>query len=254
MFCLGQQVGSNQSRVRRPVGDQQRLRWSVQPLDAHVAVDQLFGQGHKQAPRADHLVHPENAFGAVGQGGDRLCPSQQKNSLQAGHVGRCQDDRRARSRRTRWGSNDDLLHASHLGRDDSHQQGRGIGCRASRHIDPHSLQRAHSLAQCAAFLVPFQPRLVWLPLVEGADPIRRQVQRLAQLLRLGKVGRLQRPGIGRQAANLYPVDAPCIVAQRCVAVATDIGDDPGHRLLGQKIPAKNLSQPSRHALWQIPRR
>ena len=63
--------------IRGIIGDEQRLGGAIEAVDAHVAIDQFFGQGDKQATGTDDLVHARDALGTIGQRGDRLRPAEQ---------------------------------------------------------------------------------------------------------------------------------------------------------------------------------
>ena len=94
MLSLGDQVGGQERRVGRVVGDQQALGRAGQPVDGDGAVDLLLRQRDEDVARAEDLVDPADRLGAVRQGGDGLGAADSVDRVDAGHLRGGQQDRR----------------------------------------------------------------------------------------------------------------------------------------------------------------
>ena len=67
----------------------------------------------------------------------------------------------------------DGRHAGHFGRDDIHEDRRGIGCRTARHVHANPLDGRIAGAKADAVAEGVHPRFLFLPFVIGPDVIPR---------------------------------------------------------------------------------
>ena len=79
MFGLAEQIGGDPVGIVGAIGDHQDFRRPGDGIDAHLAEHFALGGGDPGVAGADDLVHRRDAFGAIGQRGDRLRPADAVN-------------------------------------------------------------------------------------------------------------------------------------------------------------------------------
>ena len=166
---LAQQVGGDPGGAAGAVGQNQDFRRAGDHIDADFTKHLALGGGHVNVAGADDLIHSGHALGAVGQGGHGLGTAGLKDAVDAGNHRRRQDTGVDLAVLAGGGGHNDLLHARHLGGDDVHQHGRGVGGRAAGHVNTRALDGGVLLAQHHAGAVVQHKVLVQLLLVEVAD-------------------------------------------------------------------------------------
>ncbi len=65
VFGLGEQIGGDESRRRRGVGQNDDLARTRDAIDGHLPEDVALGQGHEQIARPDNHVHRRQSVDAV---------------------------------------------------------------------------------------------------------------------------------------------------------------------------------------------
>ena len=166
---LAQQISCHPGGVAAAIGQYQNLAGACDHINAHLAEDFPLGGGNVDVAGAHDLVHGRDGLGAVGQRGHGLGAAGLENFGHAGGSRRGQDDGVHLAVLARRGSHDDLGHARHLGRDDVHEDGGGVGRRAARDVDTRLFNGGVFLAQHDAGLVVDHKVLVHLLAVEALD-------------------------------------------------------------------------------------
>ena len=153
---LSQQIGGDELRIGGFVGDQQRLGRTGKLVDIDDAEDTALGQHDEDVARSVDLVDVGNGLGAIGHRRDGLRATDAKDAIDAGHLGRRQDQRRDFATRSTRRADDDLLHAGDARRHGGHQQRRWIDRRPARGVDADAIERTHDLTQ-RAFVAVVEP-------------------------------------------------------------------------------------------------
>ena len=122
VFGLRQQVGRDEGRIGRFVGDEQRLGGSRELVYVHDSVDLALGQGHENVTWTHDLVHARDGLGTVGHRGDGLGSTYPIDRVSSGHGGGGQDSGGYRAVSSRRSGDDDLTDAGDTGGDHGHQQ------------------------------------------------------------------------------------------------------------------------------------
>ena len=213
MLGLSEQVRRAQGRVGVPVGDHERLRRTVQPVDADLAEDELLGERREEAARpADH-IDPGDRLGAVGHGSDGLRPSYLEDSIRSRYVGGYQYHRMDAPVDTGIRRDDDLVHARNPCGNDGHQhRGGEPGCSA-RNVYADALDRVYQLAVTLGEIYPARRPAFFL---EPTDSLGGQTQSVDDLgvdrvigildsgrryLQVTKLNAVEPPGMSRTASS-----------------------------------------------------
>ena len=121
MLRLGEEIDGHMAGVGVGVGENADLARSCDHVDLHVSEDHLLRRGDEDVAGSGNDVDFRNGLRTVGHGGDGARSADLEDVGHAAEVaGRQQQGIGLVVRRRR--TDDDLLHAGHLGRDDVHQQ------------------------------------------------------------------------------------------------------------------------------------
>ena len=242
MLELGGEVGGDVARRRAAVGHDQDLGRPRDAVHAHRAEHLALGERDVDVARPHQHVDTRDGGGPVGQRRDRLGAAQAVDGVDAGDLGGGQDGRGHGAVGSGRGRQHDLRDSRHPGRDGAHEHRRRVGGPPSGRVDPRPPHRPGQELQARR-----PHRLgVELGLVEGADAVRRQLQRgavprLEPAEGASQLGCPQLEAIARR--RLPAVEAFLVLAQGRVAFGRHAGDDLLYRgpLLGKpgevKAPA-----------------
>ena len=166
---LAQKVGGHPRGVAAAIRQNKNFGRSCDHINADLAENLALGGGNIDVAGADDLVHGGYTFGAVGKGCHGLCAARLENQINARNDRCCQNGGVYLAVPPGGGRHDDLPDARDLGRDDIHQNGRGVGSRAARHIDAGALDGGVLLPQHDAGGVVDNEIFVQLLLMEAAN-------------------------------------------------------------------------------------
>ena len=159
--------------ARLGVGDDQHLGRPGDRIDVDLAVDLALRRSDPRVAGPDDLVDPRNALRAVRERADRLGTAELEHAIDAGEPrGEHRLGRGARRH------HHDLAHAGDLGRDRGHQHARRVSRGAAGHVDADAGERRDPELEAHAIELDVDLGLA-LALVERADPLGREVERLA---------------------------------------------------------------------------
>ena len=202
---LRREVGGDEVRAGVLVGQDHDLGRARDAVDADRAEDLSLRQRHVDVAGPGDDVDPRDALGAIGEGRDRLRAADPIYGIDAGDARRREDRRGHAAVAPGRRREDDLRHARDTRRDRRHQHGRGVGRAPTGRVHPGASDRpgdqahARRTGRCG---------LRELPLVEVADPCRRELERRP-------VGGLQ---AGRRRLELLAPDLKPLVLGRGPAV------------------------------------
>ena len=241
---LTQQVCCHPCRVAAAVGQHQNFAGACDHIDAHLAEHLALGGGNVDVAGANDLIHRRDALGAVGQRRHSLCAAGLENFGHACRGGGGQNDRVHLAVLPGGGGHDDLGHARHLGGDDIHKHGGGVGRRAAGHIHARLFNGGVLLPQHDAGLIVHHKVLVHLLAVEVLDVGRRLPQGLEEIGVHARKGLVDLFLCDLQVFNDSPVKFQGVVLQGLVAPGTHIGNDAVHHvlhvLLGADVAVQDL--------------
>ncbi len=150
MLGLRQQVGCDERRIRRRIGNHQHLGRSGRQVAGgaiRIAGHDLLGRRGERGARAEDLVHLGNGRGAIGHRRHRLRAAGLEHAVHAAAPRRHQHRRIGTPVGRRWRAQQALRAAGQLRRHRHHDHRGGQGRRTGRHIQAHGRYRAeHALA------------------------------------------------------------------------------------------------------------
>ena len=208
---LGQQVGRHPGRVGVLVSHHHGFGRPGQAVDPYNPIHQLLGQGHVDVAGPHNLVDRLEAFGAIGQGRNRLRPAHPEHLRGAGDGGGGQDDG-VHEAGIRVGGvgrrgHHDLGHAGDAGEHHGVEHGRRQRRGAAGDVAAHAAERRDHLAHQSAQFVR-QPGVDRLAAVELLQAGRGDAQgchhlRRDKVQRRGRVG--DSPGVHGYAVEALGV-------------------------------------------------
>ena len=228
---LREQVDRDPVGVGGAVRQHQDLRHARDHVDADGPEHATLGRRHIGVARTADLVDGGNRLRAVGERRDRLRPADRERGGHTGHVRGREHQRIARSMR-RGHDHDDLAHTRHVRGNCVHQHRRRIGRLAAGHVDADAIERGHPLPELGAVVRAHAEPATALALVEIADPLRRDRQRVALGGRDRIPGFAHRVGADPQVRGLRDakaVKACRVFEQRRITALAHVGDDRRHR-------------------------
>ena len=208
---LGQQVGGDEGRLRRVVGDDQHLRRAGRAIDGDrqaAAGGADFGGHHVHAARAENLVHRRHALRSVGHGGNGLRAARLEYVADAHAVGGGQHDRRQAAVFLRRHAQHAALAARHHGGNAEHQNGGGIERLAAGGVEADPFDGSPQAPGAHAGLQLVQVLVGELAAMEALEVVARPLQ-AGQNLR-----RHPAPGLGDLVlADAYVVHGGAVEAR-----------------------------------------
>ncbi len=223
---LREEIGRDEARIGLVVRHDDDLAGASDAVDVDRAEDQTLGAGDVEVAGPDDLGHAGNALRAVGERGDRLRAARVDDGGHPGEVGG-RVDRVVALVAGKGRREDDLLDASHGGRDRRHEDARRIPRLASGRVDSGAGDGQDAEPEGDPRL--FVPKAgVALVLVKGADARRRELHRGAHVRREAREG----GGAGvlaREEARRAPAEALVVALDRRVPLGTDGGEDLANR-------------------------
>ena len=168
------EVGGDEVRARVLVGQDHDLGRARDAVDADRAEDLSLRQRHVDVAGPGDDVDPRDALGAIGEGRDRLRAADPIDGIDAGDARRGEDRRRHAAVAPGRRREDDLRDARDARRDGRHQHGRRVGGAAAGRVHPGPKDRPGDQAHAHR---TGRSGLRELPLVEIADPRRRELER-----------------------------------------------------------------------------
>ena len=232
MLGLGQEIGGDPCRIVLRIGHHQDFRRTRDQIDADLAEHASLGGGNVGIARSGDLVDGADRSRAIREGRHGLGTTDPPDLVGAGNSGR-QHDQRVQDSVGGRHDHDDPPDARHLGGHDVHQNRRGIGRGATRHVDAGRVDRQVARAEPRArgideVDVLRQQRAVKRfdtpgGKLEGRALCRRHLVRGGGAFPLGDA---QACGIGLEAVELARV-----VDQRRVAAGAHVGHDVGHEAI-----------------------
>ncbi len=245
MLGLGDQVRRDETRVGRPVGDQDDLARAGDTVDIDLAEDLTLGQGHEQVAGPDDLIDRRDPLAPIGQGRDGLGPADPVNFGHAERMARGEQVVIESAELRRGNHHGDLADPRRLGGNRRHEQGRRIRRRPSRDAHAHPPQWPIPQAKLAARPSPHHGVSVEDAGLEPQDVIPDPADRL-EVRRIGPAKR--RGKLRRGHANFRRIERPAVQPGRVVqngrqSPALDVGADPLDDLLRGQCLAKRRDRP-----------
>ena len=232
MFGLRQKIGGDPLRIAGRVGDDQNFGRPGDHVDADDAEDPALGRRDIGVAGTDDLRDRRDARRAIGQRRDRLRAADAVDLIDAGKLGRCQNERIDMPIRRR-DHHDQAGHPCHFRRDRVHEHRGGIARRAARHVEAGRFDRLPAPAEFDAERIGEHEVLRPLLLVKGGDPLMRQTQRRQRLRRRGRFGcgDVLRRNRQTQRGKIDAIEFQRIIDERRIAARDHIGDDLLNRLI-----------------------
>ena len=188
MLGLRQQIGGDPVGIAGLVGDDQHLGRPGDHVDADLAEHNAFGGCHVGIARSDDLGDRRKGGGAVGQGRDRLGAADAENLVDAGELGRRQNQGIECAARRRH-HHRDPRHAGDLGRHRVHQHRGWVGRGAAGHVEADRLDRGPARAELDTERVGEAIVLRHLAAVIGLDAGAGEFERVERFAAAGRDGR-----------------------------------------------------------------
>ena len=227
MFGLRKEIGGNETRVGKTVGEDENLTGSGHHIDAHGACHDFFGQGDIQVAGTDDDVHLRNCFGSICESRNSPGAADLVDLTHAHLTGRHEKMRVDATVTGRGSDHDDPLHTGDSCRDRTHQDRRDQRCgapSAAGNVNPRGLHRVDHLADQSPRSIGIDPGFRQLEPVKRFDLRGRTIQRpseggihLSGRLPELRLGNRQRPRL--QAGGIESVD---VFYQGSVTVSADI--------------------------------
>ena len=230
MLGLRQQIGRDERRVRRRVGDHEHLGGSRREVTCRaggIAVDLRLGLGDPRVAGSKDLVDLRHGSRAVRHRRDGLRAAELEHALDAGDARRIEDSGIDAAVALRGATENTRLAPRQSSRDTEHQRGGGQGCGTRRHVEADALERPRHTLAAHAFDGVDDDGLRQLRLVECLDVRGRGANGRPLSLRKARLG-----GVELRSADLERIERHSVVlrrerAQRGVALAAHTRDDLG---------------------------
>ena len=215
MLRLRHQVGDDQRRVGRIVGDDDQLRRPGGHVDADLADEAHLRRGNVGVAGADDLVDAHERGRTERR---RRHPRRAAALVDLGDAEAVADVVQLVARRRRGrGDADDLLNAGDARRHRGHHQRRDVDRAAAGHVAADAAQRPHAVPHRAPLI-----RLRQLRPVERLDALQREIDGLGHL---GADGDAARRGPDRLRRDRDAVELRDLLRDVRVAARADAGDD-----------------------------
>ncbi len=209
MLGLGDEVGGDTLGVRGGRGEDHALGGPGGEVDRDLAADLDLGGGDPGIARADDPIDGCEALvrQPVGKRADRLRTTGDDEGVDLEQPGGPEQDRMNLARRVGRGGHDDALDPGDLSGYHGHDQRRGVGCGAARHVGSDSGERGPSPLDLEAGDDGRAGRDRSLGFGKASDVLDRLVEgatdpRVEQVAGIAQVGRIeQEPAIASAAAD-----------------------------------------------------
>jgi len=146
MFGLTDEVGGNDHRVRRVVGEDQAVRRPGDHVDPDAAEQHAFCLGDELVTGADKDVGLGQSEQAKSHRGHALNAAHRHDAIGPTNMGGIDDGRRYADAGNRRRAGDDMLTAGNLGRRHSHNGAGNVAVAPARHIAAGGIDRDRLLA------------------------------------------------------------------------------------------------------------
>ena len=169
MLGLREQVCRDKRGVGSPIRHNENFTRARDHINGNRAKDLLFGLRHKGIAGANDLIHTRHALGAVGERGNGLRTTDLEDAVDACNLrGRKNDgvDLAVSAGRC---DHYDLAASRNFGWDRVHEHSRGVGRRATGHIEACAVNGDDLLTHHHAVFLVEDKAVAHLALVEATD-------------------------------------------------------------------------------------
>ena len=229
MLGLGEEIGGDDSRIGRVVGNDEDFARTGDAVDVDRAENEAFCARNVHVARAHDLVDARNGGCAIRERRDGLGAAGVHDRAHAGEV-RGGVDRVVRGVPGQRRGEQDFTDAGDLGGDRAHEDARRVARLSAGRVHAGAGDGRDTNAEGDAVLRVAKPR-VPLVLVEGANAGRGENERLAGLL--GKAPKCGRAGIVtyEQARCAAAIEALGVPVHGVIALGANVGQNRADDLL-----------------------
>ena len=180
VFRLGQQIGGDEGRTGRVVGQHEQFARPRQQIHGRVAVKQALGRDDVGVARPENLLDRADGFRSQRQGGDGLHAADAVNLRRPGAARGVEQGGIDLSVAITRRADGDFAATGHAGQRNGHQRGRNQRRHAARNVDADAKKRIELFAHRCAVRVAHRPAPAQGPFGEGLDIGGRFRHRRAQ--------------------------------------------------------------------------